>query len=384
MIPSITSQARFSRACMGALLLTLFLAPAALAQFPRPLNSPEVSADRHVTFRFRDPNAKVVKLALEGSQPVDMQKDAEGLWTVTIGPLEPDYYGYSFVADGVGLMDPSDPLMKPNLLMSTSQVYVPGPSTLPWQRNDVPHGIVHHHFYQSQVVGDARDFYVYTPPDYDPRGSKLYPVLYLLHGYSDGASAWTVIGRANQIFDNLIAEGKMKPMVVVMPLGYGAPAILHPSSGTFHNPALVQRNMDRFREALFQEVMPAVEKAYRVYTDRNSRAIAGLSMGGAESLYTGLNALDRFAWVGGFSSGGLGSDYDKIFPALDSKANAQLHLLWLSCGKDDRLLDPNMKFRDWLQSKGVKVDWVETPGVHQWQVWRRNLANFAPLLFQSN
>lgn len=384
MMPSLSSRARRNTAWAYALFLSLSFAPAALAQFPQPLNSPEVTADHHVTFRFRDPNAKLVKLALEGSQPVDMQKDAEGIWTVTIGPLEPDYYGYTYVADGVGLMDPSNPLIKPNLLMSTSQVYVPGPSTLPWQRNNVPHGVVHHHFYQSQVVGDARDFYVYTPPGYDPRASRLYPVLYLLHGYSDNASAWTVIGRANQIFDNLIAQGKMKPMIVVMPLGYGAPEILHPSSGTFHNPALVQRNMDRFRDALFQEVMPAVENAYRVYTDRNSRAIAGLSMGGAESLYVGLNALDRFAWVGGFSSGGLGSVYDKIFPALDSKANSQLHLLWVSCGKDDRLIDPNTKFRDWLQSKGVKVDWVETPGVHQWQVWRRNLANFAPLLFQAN
>ncbi|HZT39411.1 MAG TPA: alpha/beta hydrolase-fold protein [Bryobacteraceae bacterium] len=352
-------------------------------QQPRPIVSPEVHSDRTVTFRFRAPNAKEVLLSREGAQRQPMQKDDEGVWTITTEPLQPDYYGYSFVADGVSLLDPVNHLMKPNLLNPTSMVHVPG-SGEPWEIAAVPHGEVHHHFYHSDVIGDDRDFYVYTPPGYDPTAKKLYPVLYLLHGYSDDASAWTAVGRANVILDNLIAQGKAKPMLIVMTLGYGAPEIVSTNrASAFRDPSLTKRNYDRFREALFTEVMPRIEKEYRVIKDRNSRAIAGLSMGGAESLYTGLNALDRFAYVGAFSAGGLSGDYAANFPKLDEKANSQLKLLWIACGTDDRLIEPNRKFREWLTSKGVKHTDIETPGAHVWMVWRRNLAAFAPLLFVS-
>lgn len=346
------------------------------------LKSPDVQPDRHVTFRFKDPTAKSVKLSFEGAKQVAMQKDAQGIWSVTIGPLEPDFYGYSFVADGVNLLDPSNTLIKPNLLMLSNQVHVPGPPSLPWEINNVPHGVIHHHFYHSTVVGDDRDFYVYTPPGYDPTAKTAYPVLYLLHGYSDDASGWTAVGRANVILDNLITQGKSKPMVIVMPLGYGAPQILNTHGPMFRDPSLVRRNMDKFREALFTEVMPQVEKDYRVLTGRDDRAIAGLSMGGAESLYVGLNNLDRFAWVASFSAGGLGNDYNTAFPSLNSSANAQLHVLWIACGTEDQLIGPNRKFREWLTSKGIHQTDIETPGMHTWMVWRRNLAAFAPLLFQ--
>ena len=186
-----------------------------------PLVSPEVHSDGSVTFRFRAPNANEVKLAREGAEPEAMQKDAQGVWSITTEPLAPDYYGYSFVADGVHLIDPSNPLLKPNLLATESMVHVPGPSSLPWELNDVRHGEIHHHFYRSSVADDERDYYVYTPPNYDPAAKKKYPVLYLLHGYSDDASGWTAVGRANVILDNLIAQNKAKPMIVVMPLGYG-------------------------------------------------------------------------------------------------------------------------------------------------------------------
>jgi len=149
------------------------------------------------------------------------------------------------------------------------------------------------------------------------------------------------------------------------------------------DPNLRERNMDNFRDALFTEVIPQVEREYRVIKDRNSRAIAGLSMGGAESLYTGLNAIDRFAWVGSFSAGGLGNDLSKEFPALDAKAASRLHLLWIACGTEDRLITANRQFRDYLTSKNIHFTPVETPGMHTWMVWRRNLAAFAPLLFQS-
>src|ERR1700733_7915869 len=181
------------------------------------LISPEVQADSSVTFRFRAPNAKEVLLDLEGAKPTPMQQDDRGFWSLTTAPLAPDYYGYAFVADGIRLIDPSNWLMKPNLINTGSVVHVPGPPSLPWEINDVPHGVVHRHFYKSGVVGDERDFYVYTPPGYERSGRKKYPVLYLLHGYSDDASGWTAVGRANVILDNLIAQGKARPMIVVMP-----------------------------------------------------------------------------------------------------------------------------------------------------------------------
>ena len=345
------------------------------------LISPEVHADNSITFRFRDPNAHEVVLTLEGSKPAPMQKDDQGVWSLTTAPLTPDFYGYSFMADGVGLIDPSNPLMKPNLLHTQSQVHVPGPASLSWEINDVPHGLIHHHFYKSGVVGDERDFFVYTPPGYSERAKQKYPVLYLLHGFSDDASGWTAVGRAHVILDNLIAQGKAKPMVVVMPLGYGAPEIVVQGPGAFAT-ELRKRNYDRFMQALFTEVIPQVEAAYRVSKDRKSRAIAGLSMGGAESLLTGLNHLDEFAWVGAFSSGGITENFDAEFPGLDAKANDKLRLLWIACGTDDRLIDLNRKLRTWLESKGVHSTPIETPGGHAWMVWRRNLTDFAPLLFR--
>ena len=376
-----------NRTLLACSILLLF-ASALLAQAPQrtppppPLISPEVHTDHRVTFRFRAPNAKAVMLDLEGAQPVPMQKDEEGVWSITTDPLEPDFYGYSFDADGVRLIDPSNPLMKPNLLYTQSEVHVPGPPSLLWEINDVPHGVIHHHFYKSGIIGDNRDFYVYTPPNYSASAKVPYPTLYLLHGFSDDASGWTAVGRAQVILDNLIAQGKAKPMLVVMPLGYGAPEIVTRGFTAFRDPTLRQRNYQNFRGALINEVLPQVESSYLVAKDRNSRAVAGLSMGGAESLLTGLNTLDHFAWIGAFSSGGLGDDFQTAFPGLEASANAQLRLLWIACGTDDRLIEPNRKFREWLTSKGIRHTDIETPGAHTWMVWRRNLTNFAPLLFQ--
>jgi enterochelin esterase-like enzyme len=367
-------------------LTTLFMgcmATSARAQTPPPLISPEVHADRSVTFRFRGPNDKEVTVAIEGAaKPLPMQKDDQGVWSVTTEPLAPDYYGYAIIADGVGLLDPSNYAVKPNFLYRASEVHVPGPASLSWEIGAVPHGEIHHHFYKSGVVGDDRGYFVYTPPGYDARGKQTYPVLYLLHGYSDDASAWTAVGRANVILDNLIAQGKAKPMIIVMPLGYGAPEILAPGSGGLDNLTLRERNYDKFREALLTEVIPRVEVEYSAIKDRNSRAIAGLSMGGSESLLTGLNTLDKFAWIGAFSSGGIAEEFDKEFPALDSKAAEQLHLLWIACGTDDRLIDINRKFRMWLTSKNIKHVDIETAGSHTWMVWRRNLTEFSSLLFR--
>ena len=349
---------------------------------PASLVSPEVHSDGSVTFRFRAPNALDVKVEREGAEPVPMQKDEQGVWSVTTAPLSPDYYGYSILVDGVRSLDPSNPLLVPNLLESGNAVHVPGPSSLPWELNDVPHGEIHHHFYKSAVAGDGRDYYVYTPPGYDPAAKKTYPVLYLLHGFSDDASAWTAVGRANVILDNLIALGKAKPMIVVMPLGYGTLEFVNLGWNAWDHTELRDRNFKKFSAALLTEVMPQVENEYRITKDRNARAIAGLSMGGSESLLTGLNNLDKFSWVGAFSSGGIPDDFAKDFPALDAGANRQLHLLWIACGTEDHLITINRNLRGWLKTKDVKMTEIETPGMHTWMVWRRNLAEFAQLLFR--
>jgi enterochelin esterase-like enzyme len=366
--------------CMKALLAVAALGIAVNA-FSQMI-SPEVQSNGCVTFRLRAPNAKEVQVRCEGVKASAMQKDDHGVWSLTTPPLEPDIYTYSFSVDGLRTIDLNNPLMKYNLLNSDSQVHVPGPSSLAWELNDVPHGVVHHHFYKSTVAGDDRDFYVYTPPGYDPSARKKYPVLYLLHGYSDDASAWVSAGCANTILDNLIARNQAQPMIVVMPLGYGTMEIVKAGWGRVRGPDLWKRNVSGFRDALFTEVLPQVEKSYRVKSNRESRAIAGLSMGGSESLITGLNALDNFAWIGAFSSGGLSTDYSSNFPKLDQTANRELRLLWIACGKEDGLFAGNKQFSDWLDAKSVKHNWVETSGAHSFRVWRRNLAEFAPLLFR--
>jgi enterochelin esterase family protein len=330
----------------------------------------------------------MVTVNLEGAkEPIAMQKDAQGLWSVTTDPLAPELYGYSLNLNGLRILDPHNSAIIPNLLNPSSVLHVPGPTPMPWEDTDIPHGIVHHHFYKSAIIGDDRDLFVYTPPDYDPSATKQYPALYLLHGYSDDASGWTAVGKANLIMDTLISQRNIQPMIVVMPLGYGAPEIVQRSTAStrpFNNPALREKNFSNFTAALIDEVIPLVERTYKVNPDRDSRAIAGLSMGGAESLLTGLNRLDKFSWIGSFSAGGLGSDFAVAFPQLSAAANSKIHLLWIACGTDDRLIGPNRDLVQWLKSKDVRLTAIETPGMHTWMVWRNNLIHFAPLLFRAN
>ncbi len=351
------------------------------AQAPRVI-SPEMHADKRVTFRFHAPAAKEVMLARAGASRAAMQKGADGTWTLTTEALAPDVYSYRFVVDGVSVMDPMNSEIVPNLLNPQSFVHVPG-DNMPWDVANVPRGTLHRHFYRSGIVGDDRDYYVYTPPGYDPTAKKMYPVFYLLHGFSDDASGWTSVGRAHVILDNLIAQGKAQPMLIVMTLGYGAPEIVSPTAqGGLRDPNVRQRSFERFRDSLLQEVIPRVEKEYRASKDRTARAIGGLSMGGAESLYVGLNATDRFSYIGAFSSGGLGNDMAAQFPKLGAAVNDDLRLLYISCGTEDRLIDANRKFVEYFKSKGVNATLRETGGAHTWMVWRRNLADFLPLLFQ--
>ncbi len=244
---------------------------------------------------------------------------------------------------------------------------------------------MHHHRYTTaSVVGltnNQSEFYVYTPPGYEANFKKPYPVLYLLHGWSDAASGWSAVGQANMIFDNLLAQKKIQPMIVVMPLGYGDMAFVRGSFNIWGDAAAVAHNTDLFTKALLTEVIPRVESSYTVSRKREDRAIVGLSMGGLESLSVGLSNTDKFAYVGGFSSAIHNFDYPTKLATLNPKS-ANLRLLWIACGTGDNLINPNRKFIEFLKAKNMPVTPIETPGLHVWLVWRDNLANFAPLLFQ--
>ncbi len=353
------------------------MAPKPVQQSAR-LVSPEVHPDHSVTFRLKAPNAGKVTVDFENSGNLPMTKGTDGIWTVTSKPVPPDLYGYTFNVDGVANFDPQNPTVKTNMIYVSNMVEVPG--SQPWEVAGVPHGEVHEHFYRSTVIGDQRDYFVYTPPGYREGKTKL-PVLYLLHGFSDTAIGWTAVGRANQILDNLIAQGKAKPMIVVMPLGYGVSDFVLSDKPRTRERSV--ENVAKFREALLTEVLPQVEKNYRVFTKREDRAIAGLSMGGAESLLTGLNNIDKFAYVGAFSAGGFpASQPEEVLPKFDAASGNKLKVFWMACGTDDGLIGFQRGFATWVKGKGIKMETKETPGGHQWPLWRRNLVEFSQMIFK--
>lgn len=359
----------------------------ALGQPAASFQSHEVHPDGTITFRYLDPAAGKVLLHLEGAgEPLPMEKDSDGVWSVVTPPLPPEIYGYVFKVDGRSQSDPKNPVTIPNLISVGNLVTVPGSVPQLWEARDVPHGVLHRHFYTSKVVSGLADgqseYYVYTPPGYDPKKGKRYPVLYLLHGWSDMANGWIAVGQANFMFDNLIAAGKVKPMLVVMPLGYGDMKFVTSGDGVWDDDATIDHNVSLFSQALLTEVLPRVESEYHVSRKRDDRAITGLSMGGLESLTVGLTHPELFGWVGGFSSALVGHREDEKLAALNGRTAAP-HLLWIACGTEDHLTTPNRKFIAWLKSIGVPATAVETPGMHTWMVWRDNLAHFAPLLFQS-
>ena len=368
-----------------------------------PVKSPEVGADARVTFRLSAPNAREVAVSVGGKR-LPMQKDEQGIWSVTSEPMPPDIYSYSLIVDGASMNDPSNRQVQTSFGSFQSMVVVPGPAAwLP--APGVPRGAIARHAFHSAVASDDRDFFVYTPAGYDAHRAQPYPVLYLLHGLGDDAERWmNGGGGANNILDNLIAQGKAVPMIVVTPLGYGTSA--GPTGGRG------AENITGYTKILLDEVMPMVDKAYNVSKNREQRAIAGLSMGGAESLYVGLNNLDRFAWIGAFSSApmlwppaaaaaappsaaGRGAGrgaapavmdpavFPKTFPALDAKANARIRMLWIVCGTADGLIGVNRQFKDWLRSQGVQFTEQEVPDMaHVWPLWRQNVTDMVPRLFQ--
>ena len=374
----------------AALLLLVVSVPAqkpVSKPAPPPLLSHELHPDRSVTFRFKDAAATKVELNLEGvAKPIPMTRGAGGIWSYTSKPLPPEIYFYSFLVDGEPRIDPENHRLAPNLVFpARNTVAVPGDTPQLWVETDVPHGVLHAHRFTSKIAlglpANQEEVVIYTPPGYDAHASKPYPVLYLLHGWSGVAEDWTKDQQANLILDNLLAEGKIKPMVVVMPLGYGDMSFVKNGWDVWNDPAAVDHNTQLFMSMLIGEIMPLAESAYNISRDRESRAITGLSMGGLESLDTGLHNTDKFAWIGGFSSAVPALDYEHQLATLDPKT-ADLKLLWIACGTEDSLIEANRKMIAFLKAKGMPVTQVETPGLHVSLVWRDNLIHFAPLLFQ--
>lgn len=343
---------------------------------PANLVSPEVGSDRRVTFRMFAPKAGRVSVSgqWDNNTRHEMTKDAQGIWSITVGPIEPSFWIYNFTMDGVDLADPINPQVKLRVRTSGSLLDVRGERANSWDiRNDIPHGTVETVWHNSEVTGDARSFCVYTPPGYDPAAATRYPVLYLLHGNGGLPSDWTAAGRANFMADSLISAQRIVPMIIVMPWGHTVP----PAGPRGQNDPL----FDRY---LTTEIIPAVEKKYRVATGSANRAIMGLSMGGGQALKTGLGHLDIFAYVGGYSAATIG-DFDERFKALLEDApgtNAKVKLLWIGCGRQDSLFSSNEKMDSTLTARQIRHTFVARDGYHDYFFWRRCFEETTALLFR--
>jgi enterochelin esterase family protein len=361
-----------------AVLVCMFAVAGLVAQQPPRIISPEVLPDRRVTFRLNAPKAAEVLLTgefLDGNRK--FEKGADGIWTVTVGPIEPEIYHYNFTIDGVRTIDPGNPQLKTGSTPSTitSVLEIKGAVPAFYDAQAVPHGEIRTHWYHSISLGSVRRLTVYTPPGYDKNQSTRYPVLYLFHGANADENAWYRLGRANLILDNLLAAGKIKPFIVVMPFGYGVP----PDQPQAENTA-------KFGRDLVDDVIPYIQSTYRVFADRDRRAIVGLSMGGGQALNIGLNNVDLFSYVGGFSAAvGNPANHPRTYAKLVGHAaevNNKLTLLWIGCGTEDSLFGASKNFSEWLKANDIKHTFRETGGAHTWMVWRRYLNEISPLLFR--
>ena len=370
--------------CWIFLLIALLSAVHIFAQTPPPdgLVSPEVHPDGKVTFRIRAAKAAEVTLFGDWMPPGSkhpMTKDAEGIWSTTVGQIEATIHLYSFTVDGVTMADPVNPRIKLRQRTSASLVEIPAKGAL-WEVRDVPHGSVEVNWLRTAVInGETRQVFVYTPPGYEKNPKQRYPVLYLLHGSGDTAESWTQVGATNLILDNLIAEKKAKPMIVVMPLGHAVP---------FGSPReIAAKNTPLMEEYLLKELLPWAEAKYRIVAGRQNRALAGLSMGGGQTFNIGFTHLDLFSALGMFSTA-PGADFATKFKALldDSKGtNAKLKVLWYANGDKDPVFVRAKETSDLLNKHQIRHTFrVIEGGLHTWPVWRKCLSEFVPLLFTGN
>ena len=384
-----------------ALPLLVLLPPAEARAQPAPparppeFSSPEVRADRTIVTRLFAPQAKAVGLSssdLPNVRPfgpgVEMKKSDKGVWEVTVGPVPAGTYRYHFQVDGLAVIDPRNPATSEANANTWSVLTVPGSPVS--DLLDVPHGAVAQVPYYSKSLGRFRRMHVYTPPGYEQGTGKL-PILYLLHGAFDCDASWSTVGRAGLVLDNLIAAGKARPMIVVMPMGHTGPFRFGPGGS-------LQKQMEEFARDFTADVRPLVERTYRVSGERRDRAIAGLSMGGAQTLDIAMGHLDDYGYVGVFSSGVFGIDgkgpagqdgpkwVERHRAALENAdLKKGLRLFWFATGKDDFLLDTTRATVKLLESHGFKVTFQETDGGHTWINWReRYLPEFAQLLFRDD
>jgi enterochelin esterase-like enzyme len=335
---------------------------------------PQINSERRARFRISAPQADKVELNLGGRHP--MTKDANGVWTITTDPLVVGFHYYAFTVDGVRVADPGSEGYFGSSWMS-SGIEVPEPGVNFYDAKNVPHGDVRVRPYFSKIANAWRQAYVYTPPGYDSNPNTRYPVLYLQHGAGEDERGWTMQGRANFILDNLIAEGKAKPMIVVMDNGGGS-ALFAPgvARGSVVN--------SQFAEILIREIIPMVETNYRVLNDRANRALAGLSMGAGQAWQIGTANLDKFAYIGGFSGGATGEPQTAYNGVMaNAKAfNKQVRVLYISIGTEENVQGART-FHEKLDQYGIKHVYFESMGTaHEWQTWRRSLHGFAPLLFR--
>ena len=374
--------------------------------------SPEVNADRTITVRVYAPKATEINVTgeiLNGSQPKAMTKAEDGIWSATLGPLPPDIYTYAFNIDGVNTPDPRNPWLK--LVAGTgltTQVEVPGDGLQYYDSKPVPHGLLQIVTYESKATGATRQAYVYTPPDYN-RTTTKYPVLYLLHGGGDLDPGWSMTGRAHIIIDNLIAEKKARPMIVVMPLARGGgslglgPSGMSPGIAAAGNVApgagrgagapggagapqapVGPAQMQPFAQDFVGDLLPTIEKTFRASPRPEDRAIGGLSAGGAATINTSFSRPDLFRYIIIMSAGG-GQNLEQLYPKFfgnNAAAAKQMKLIWLAAGDEDFALNGTKGIDETLTKNGIKHSFKTTPGRHEWRLWRPHLNEFAQLLFQ--
>jgi len=358
------------------------------AQYPR------VYPDGRATFRLAAPNAAKVQLAGAITvSPVDMTKGEDGAWTVTIPPAVPGFHYYWFVVDGLQVNDPSSDAFfgygKP-----TSGIEIPTPGEDFYFPKDVPHGEVRMIWYLSKTTGEWRRAMVYTPPGYDTNVRMRYPVLYLQHGAGEDETGWTKQGHANFILDNLLADKKAKPMIVVMDKGYAyrpgedpAGRGARPGAGPGGRPASGVLAASAFESVITDDLIPMIDSTFRTLSGREHRAMAGLSMGSMQTMQITLRNLDKFSWIGLFSGATVSGDLDTAYNGVfknSAEFNKRVHLLWMGAGTAETRLMESLEASDELLTKrGVKhVIFASPETAHEWQSWRRHLNDFAPRLFQ--